>query len=165
MPNKAAKTGTALEAPMVVELLPQAWPWIVTGGKAFISEIAGMGIVTLVGELLESKGDEKEERVEPEGEAYEEEYENTHARRGEKKKKRKNDKNKDGDNSKANCDKVNESYLEDKGIDAHRLKRDILGKKTQIAHYDIYVDKNTGELIIFLKGGKGVGIPTGEFIK
>ncbi len=67
MPNKAAKTGTALEAPMVVELLPQAWPWIVEGGKAFISALAGMGIVALVGEMLESKGDEKEGRVEPEG--------------------------------------------------------------------------------------------------
>ena len=43
MPNKAAKTGTALEAPMVVELLPQAWPWIVVDGKVFISALAGMG--------------------------------------------------------------------------------------------------------------------------
>ena len=50
-PNKTVKTGTALEAPVVVELLPQAWPWIVAGGKAFISALAGMGIVTLVGEI------------------------------------------------------------------------------------------------------------------
>lgn len=31
--------------------------------------------------------------------------------------------------------------------------------------YDIYVNKDSGELFIFKKGGKGVGIPTGEFIK
>ena len=74
VPNKAVKTGTAIAAPVVVELLPQAWPWIVAGGKVFISALAGMGIVKFVGEMLESKGDEKEERVEPEGEAYEEEY-------------------------------------------------------------------------------------------
>ena len=72
--NKAVKTGVALEAPVVVELLPQAWPWIVTGGKALIGALAGMGIVKFVGEMFESKGDEKEGRVEPEGEAYEEEY-------------------------------------------------------------------------------------------
>ena len=72
VPNKAVKTGTAIAAPVVVELLPQAWPWIVAGGKVFISALAGMGIVTLVGELLESKGDEKEGRVEPEGEVSEE---------------------------------------------------------------------------------------------
>ena len=64
--NKAVKTGVALEAPAVVELLPQAWPWIVTGGKAFISALAGMGIVKFVEEMFEFKGDEKEERAEPE---------------------------------------------------------------------------------------------------
>ena len=72
VPNKAVKTGVALEAPVVVELLPQAWPWIVTGGKAFISALAGMGIVKFVGGMFESKTEGQEERVEPEGEVSEE---------------------------------------------------------------------------------------------
>ena len=66
---------------------------------------------------------------------------------------------------KGNYDKVKDNYLKRKGIDAHELKKDFLGRKAPIAQYDIYVNKNTGELFIFKKGGKGGGIPTGEFIK
>ena len=68
-------------------------------------------------------------------------------------------------NSSANCDKVNDKYLKKKGIDAHQLKKDFLGNKAPIAHYDIYVNKNTKELIIFKKGGQGMGIPTGIFLE
>lgn len=50
-------------------------------------------------------------------------------------------------------------------MDAHELKRDALGKKAKIAEYDIYVDKNTKELLIFRKGGKGSPIHTGEYLK
>ncbi len=64
-----------------------------------------------------------------------------------------------------NFDKVKDNYLKRKGIDAHELKKDFLGKKAPIAQYDIYVNKDTGELFIFKKRGKGEGIPTGEFIK
>ena len=66
---------------------------------------------------------------------------------------------------KGNYDKVKDNYLKRKGIDAHELKKDFLGRKAPIAQYDIYVNKNTGELFIFKKGRKGGGIPTGEFIK
>lgn len=64
-----------------------------------------------------------------------------------------------------NLNKVDDKYLKRKGIDAHELKKEILRKKSPIAEYDIYVDKNTGELFILKKGGKGVEIATGEFIK
>jgi len=66
---------------------------------------------------------------------------------------------------KGNYNKVKDNYLKQKDIDAHELKKDYLGEKAPIAKYDIYVNKDTGELYIFEKGGKGVGIPTGEFIK
>lgn len=44
------------------------------------------------------------------------------------------------------------------------MKKDFLGRKAPISQYDIYVNKDTGELFIFTRG-KGIGIPTGEFIK
>jgi hypothetical protein len=47
---------------------------------------------------------------------------------------------------KLNLEKVDDGYLKKKGIDAHELKQEIYGKKAKIAEYDIYVDKNTGEL-------------------
>ncbi|WP_099716688.1 polymorphic toxin type 33 domain-containing protein [Clostridium sp. LS] len=59
---------------------------------------------------------------------------------------------------------VNDKYLKKQGIDAHSLKQDFVGKNN-IAHYDIYVDKETGMLWIYRKGGKGEPIPTYEYIK
>ena len=44
------------------------------------------------------------------------------------------------------------------------MKKDFLEKKAKIAHYDLYVDNETDQIIIFEKGGLGNGIPTGEFI-
>lgn len=64
-----------------------------------------------------------------------------------------------------NYEKVKDNYLKQNNIDAHELKKDFLGKNAQISKYDIYVNKDTGELFIFGKGGKGAGIATGEFIK
>ena len=66
---------------------------------------------------------------------------------------------------KGNYNKVGNNYLDNRGIDAHEFKKDFLGRKAPISKYDIYVNKDTGELFIFKKGGKGSGIPTGEFIK
>jgi len=77
----------------------------------------------------------------------------------------KNEGDSKGDFDKGNYNKVKDNYLKKNGIDAHELKKDFLGRKAPIAEYDIYVNKDTGELFIFKKGGKGVGIPTGEFIK
>ena len=69
------------------------------------------------------------------------------------------------DIEKGNYNKVRDNYLDNMGIDAHEFKKDFLGRKAPISKYDIYVNKDTGELFIFKKGGKGSGIPTGEFIK
>ncbi|UPY81064.1 polymorphic toxin type 33 domain-containing protein (plasmid) [Leptospira weilii] len=55
--------------------------------------------------------------------------------------------------------------LVSKGINAHDLKKAFLGKNADIALYDLYVNKNTKEIYIFRKSGKGEGIPTGEFIQ
>lgn len=71
--------------------------------------------------------------------------------------------------TKTNLEKVDDNYLEKKDIDAHQLKKDIYGKKSKVAEYDIYVDKNTGELYTqrkpqYNKAGEPP-IATGEFIK
>uniref|UniRef100_UPI000557D7A0 polymorphic toxin type 33 domain-containing protein n=1 Tax=Mesobacillus boroniphilus TaxID=308892 RepID=UPI000557D7A0 len=55
-------------------------------------------------------------------------------------------------------------HLKRKGINAHDLKKEFIGRKAKIAHYDIYKDKRTGQLYIYKKGGKGTGIPTGTYI-
>ncbi len=59
---------------------------------------------------------------------------------------------------------VADKFLKKNGIDAHVLKEEFIGK-TNITHYDIYLDKDTGILWIFRKGGKGEPIPTYEYIK
>lgn len=60
---------------------------------------------------------------------------------------------------------INSKVLKKHGIDAHALKRDIVGKKAKIAEYDLYKHTKTGEVLIFKKGGVGEPIPTGQFIK
>jgi hypothetical protein len=64
-----------------------------------------------------------------------------------------------------NINKVDDKFLKKNGIDAHALKKENLGSKAKISEYDIYVDKDTGGLYIYRKGGKGEAIPTGEYIK
>lgn len=60
--------------------------------------------------------------------------------------------------------KISESVLKSSGIDAHLLKQAFLGAKAPIAKFDLYRCKNTNEIFIFLKGGKGTPIPTGQFL-
>lgn len=64
-----------------------------------------------------------------------------------------------------NIKKVNDNYLKQKGFDAHEIKSDVLGRNAKISQYDIYVDKDTGELWVYAKGGKGEGMRTYENIK
>ncbi|HAF2130397.1 TPA: hypothetical protein G9F27_004686 [Salmonella enterica] len=59
---------------------------------------------------------------------------------------------------------ADDKYLKRNGIDAHKLKEEFLGDGKN-SNYDIYINKDSGELWIFRKGGKGDGIATGEFIK
>ncbi|WP_408949796.1 polymorphic toxin type 33 domain-containing protein [Limnobaculum xujianqingii] len=64
----------------------------------------------------------------------------------------------------SNIKVADDKFLKNNGIDAHQIKKDFLGAKAEIKLYDIYVDKDSGQLWIFRKGGTGEGIPTGEFI-
>jgi len=73
-------------------------------------------------------------------------------------------KGKTKNNNAENYVKANDKYLKKNGKDPHSIKRDAVGKKN-MSRADIYVDKKTGELFVFRKGGHGAGIPTGEFIK
>lgn len=43
------------------------------------------------------------------------------------------------------------------GTDAHKVKQEYLGKKANISQYDIYVNKDTGQLGLFEKS-------TGNFV-
>ncbi|EML8491427.1 RHS domain-containing protein, partial [Salmonella enterica subsp. enterica] len=69
-----------------------------------------------------------------------------------------------GEEKPSNIVKLDDDYLKNKGIDGHELKGDFLGSKAEIKKSDIYRDKDTGQLWIFEKGGKGPGIPTGEYL-
>lgn len=60
----------------------------------------------------------------------------------------------------SNIKKVEDKFL----VNAHALKIDFIGQKN-ISRYDLYVDKDTGMLWIFGKGGKGEPIATYEYIK
>ncbi|CNI18295.1 hemagglutinin-like secreted protein [Yersinia frederiksenii] len=64
----------------------------------------------------------------------------------------------------SNIKVADDKFLKNNGVDAHQIKKDFLGAKAEIKLYDIYVDKDSGQLWIFRKGGKGEDIPTGEFI-
>ncbi|WP_051515133.1 RHS repeat-associated core domain-containing protein, partial [Fervidicella metallireducens] len=59
---------------------------------------------------------------------------------------------------------VKDNYLKKNGIDAHKLKAEVVGKNN-VSKYDIYVDKDTGQLWVYRKKGIGEGIRTGEYIK
>ena len=72
---------------------------------------------------------------------------------------------KDPEEKPKNPQKVDDKYLKKKGIEAHEVKQDYFGKKAEIAKYDIYVDKATGRLWIYLKKGRGTPIPTDYYIK
>lgn len=64
----------------------------------------------------------------------------------------------------SNIKVADDKYLKNNSIDAHALKGDFLGDGKN-SNYDIYVDRDLGQLWISKKGGNGDGIPTGEFIK
>ena len=62
-------------------------------------------------------------------------------------------------------DKYLKQQLKDQGTDPHSIKKEFLGNKAEIAKYDLYVDKGTGQIGIFERGtGKLVDI-TEYYIK
>lgn len=69
-----------------------------------------------------------------------------------------------GEEKPKNIKMLDDKYLKGKGIDAHEIKSEFLGGNAEIKKYDLYVDKDSGQIWIFRKGGKGNGIPTGEYI-
>ena len=62
----------------------------------------------------------------------------------------------------ANPKRVDVRFLEKYDIDAHAFKREVLGKRAPVAHYDIFVDRN-GDIWLQRKG-TSTWIPTGESI-
>lgn len=60
--------------------------------------------------------------------------------------------------------KVSDKVLKKNGIDAHKLKKEYKGNGNN-AIYDLYVDKKTGRIWIYGKGGKGVPEPTHVYLK
>ncbi|MDR1567723.1 MAG: hypothetical protein LBS33_03455 [Streptococcaceae bacterium] len=58
-----------------------------------------------------------------------------------------------------NIKMAKDNYLKRNGFDAHKVKADDLGTNKNLAQYDIYIDKDTGQLWVYRKGGKGEGIP------
>ena len=65
---------------------------------------------------------------------------------------------------KLNVKELNDNYIKKQGFDAHAIKKEFLGNKAPIAKYDLFINKDTREILIFLKGGKGNPIQTGYFI-
>lgn len=78
---------------------------------------------------------------------------------------KKNDEKESSEEKPKNPQRVDDKYLKKKGISGHKVKKEYFGKKADIAKYDIYVDKATGRLWIYLKHGRGVPIPTDYYIK
>lgn len=54
----------------------------------------------------------------------------------------------------SNIKVADNQFLKNNGVDAHQIKKDFLGAKAEIKLYDIYVDKDSGQLWIFRKMGK-----------
>ncbi|CNI62849.1 Uncharacterised protein [Yersinia frederiksenii] len=54
----------------------------------------------------------------------------------------------------SNIKVADDKLLKNNGVDAHQIKKDFLGTKAEIKLYDIYVDKDSGQLWIFRTMGK-----------
>ena len=68
--------------------------------------------------------------------------------------------------NKCGLTKISDSYLKKKGLNAHKIKYDALGKKAQISRYNLYYDKNTKAIFILKNGAKAdAKIATGYFLK
>ena len=63
-----------------------------------------------------------------------------------------------------NVKMMSDNLLKKQGLDAHAIKTEFLGPKN-ISKYDLYKHTDTGEILIFGKGGKGEPIFTGYFVK
>ena len=66
---------------------------------------------------------------------------------------------------KGGLQKINDKHLNNREIDAHKLKRQVLGQRARISRFDLYQDKATGKVYIVRKGGGGTPIDTGVNIR
>ncbi len=64
-----------------------------------------------------------------------------------------------------NWNVISDNFLKRKGLDAHGIKYEYLGKKANIKLYDLYYDKSTGPIAIFEKATKKIVEVTTYFIK
>lgn len=56
--------------------------------------------------------------------------------------------------------KIDTKYLDKQGINAHALKKEVLGRRIKGGHYDFYQDKATGRVYLLRRGGRGKPIDT-----
>ncbi|MBU5451517.1 RHS repeat-associated core domain-containing protein, partial [Acetivibrio sp. MSJd-27] len=64
-----------------------------------------------------------------------------------------------------NLNKISDKYLKKKGVNAHDIKYEYLGKSAKISKYDLYSDKNTGQIYIVEKATKKIITSTWYYIK
>ena len=74
-----------------------------------------------------------------------------------------NNTNNDSTANKKNIKKLDDKYLKKRNIDPHRVKKETLQTGNDLSKYDI--DKDSGQLFVYRKGGVGIGEPTGYYIK
>ena len=68
--------------------------------------------------------------------------------------------------NKCSLTKISDSYLKQKGFNAHDIKYEVLGDRAKIAQYNLFYDKATGVIFILANGAKEAAkIATGYFIK
>jgi hypothetical protein len=68
--------------------------------------------------------------------------------------------------NKCSLTKIADSFLKQKGLNAHTIKYEILGKGAKISQYNLFYDKATGAIFILANGAKEAAkIATGYFIK
>ena len=68
--------------------------------------------------------------------------------------------------NKCSLTKIKDSFLKKNGLDAHSIKREVLGRNAKISRYNLFYDKDTGAIFVLLNGATGdAAIATGYFIK
>ncbi len=68
--------------------------------------------------------------------------------------------------NKCNLTRISDSYLKRNKLDAHAIKKEVLGRNAPIAQYDLFYDKTTGAIFILKKGAQAAAsIATGYVIK
>lgn len=68
--------------------------------------------------------------------------------------------------NKCQLTKIKDSFLKQKGLDAHAIKREVLGKNAKISQYNLFYDKKDKAIFVLKNGAKEAQkIFTGYFLK